>query len=100
MCPYLHRLTDWEEFSQTSQFLSQYEAPSGETGKQYFECVGPERLALSRHLTMIADLNSSFVADKRLWKSMALYPNERELYMFPAQKSRKLGEKRKFSDLS
>ncbi|KAL2858435.1 kinase-like domain-containing protein [Aspergillus pseudoustus] len=34
--------------------------------EQYFSCVEPQRHALSRHLTMVKQLNDQFVADKRL----------------------------------
>ncbi|KAJ5254201.1 hypothetical protein N7524_011381 [Penicillium chrysogenum] len=49
--------------------------------EQYFSCVGPQRHALSRHLTMIEQLNDQFVADKRLWRWIALYLDERDVYM-------------------
>lgn len=38
---------------------------------QYFHQVGPERLALSRKLTLVSSMSEGFVADKRLWKWMA-----------------------------
>lgn len=36
-------------------------------------CVGPERLVVAQHLTMIAALNPRFVVDYRLWESVGLY---------------------------
>lgn len=34
----------------------------------YFSAVEPERRAISIKLTVVSELNQSFVADKRLWR--------------------------------
>lgn len=36
--------------------------------KEYFDAVGPERLALARKVAFAAKMNSPFVADGRLWR--------------------------------
>jgi hypothetical protein len=36
--------------------------------KAYFSCVGLEREALSRKLTLASSLNSGFVTDRKLWR--------------------------------
>ncbi|KAI9798737.1 MAG: hypothetical protein M1825_005019 [Sarcosagium campestre] len=43
---------------------------------EYFSHVGPERLAVSRKLKLISDMNQTFVADKKLWKWLAEALNE------------------------
>ena len=93
--PSIYKLKDRPEFIETSKFLLQYETDSDrnmDEEKQYFACVGPERLALSQHLTMISGLNPNFVADQRLWRWIKLYLKEREIYMFHGDTRKKLAE--------
>ena len=82
--PYLHRLREREETKQIYQSLLTYEVDEegpDKDEKRYFSCVGHERYALSQHLTMIAEMNKDFVADKRLWKWISRYLEERDVYM-------------------
>lgn len=39
--------------------------------REYFSQVGLKRLALSRKLTLISNMNGGFIADQRLWKWLA-----------------------------
>ena len=39
--------------------------------KEYFSRVGLKRLALSRKLTLISNMNGGFIADQRLWRWLA-----------------------------
>lgn len=83
--PVLHKLKNRLEVLQTAQYLSEYKSDAvkeAEREAQYFSCVSPERHALSRHLTVMAELNPCFIADRRLWKWIALYLEDRQLYMF------------------
>ena len=90
----MYKFKDRPEFIETSKYLRQYVTEADramEEEKQYFQCAGLERHALSQYLTMISELNPYFVADKRLWKWVGPYLDEREAYMFPsnARKKRK-----------
>jgi hypothetical protein len=85
--PYLDLIKRKKEFLDAAEdMLTEDEAVDKERSRQneehYFSCVGPERHALARHLTMIAQRNKRFVADKRLWRWIALYLKERDVYMF------------------
>lgn len=93
-------LKSQDDFIKSSQIILQYDASHEEVARsedEYFSCTGPERLALARYLTMIAELNPHFVADKHLWKWISMYLNDRDTYMFPTVHA--LGKrKRKFSE--
>ena len=39
-----------------------------EEEKQYFSCLGLERQAISKKLTIVSEFSKSFVADKKLWR--------------------------------
>ncbi|PLB48747.1 hypothetical protein P170DRAFT_446580 [Aspergillus steynii IBT 23096] len=95
---HLRQLKDRDEFNQISRMILEYdeEEPS-ENEMRYFSCVGQERLALSRHLTVMAELNKGFLADKRLWHWIARYLNEKELYMHSSPELEKRGRKRRIS---
>ncbi|RAL09553.1 aminoglycoside phosphotransferase family protein [Aspergillus homomorphus CBS 101889] len=77
---HLRRIKDCEEYQEASRILSAYdeENPRKPDEKHYFTCVGRERFAVSQHLTVMAELNPTFVADRRLWKWIAQYLRERE----------------------
>ncbi|KAL5366502.1 kinase-like domain-containing protein [Aspergillus floccosus] len=83
--PYICRMKEKKEFLEAAEYVPKDEDDerSRQNEEQYFSCVGPQRHALSRHLTMIQQQNNQFVADKRLWRWILHYLNERDLYMFP-----------------
>jgi hypothetical protein len=54
--------------------------------EEYFSCVGPQRHALARYLTMIMQRNKQLVTDKRLWRWIALYLEGGDVYMFRWQR--------------
>jgi hypothetical protein len=81
--PFLHGLKDRAEVVHTAQCLSEFEpdvAKEAEREAQYFSYKSPERErhAPSRHLTVMAELDPCFVADRRLWKRMARYLEDRQ----------------------
>ncbi|KAJ6178161.1 hypothetical protein N7519_008622 [Penicillium mononematosum] len=83
--PYICHMKGRKEFLEAAEYVLKDEDDqerSRGNEEQYFSCVGPQRHALSRHLTMIEQLNDQFVADKRLWIWIALYLDERDVYMF------------------
>ncbi|KAJ5420421.1 hypothetical protein N7465_002940 [Penicillium sp. CMV-2018d] len=83
--PYLRHIKGETEFLEAAEYVLEDEGDQERLKRdeeQYFSCVGSQRHALSRHLTMIKQLNNQFVADKRLWRWIALYLNQRDLYMF------------------
>ncbi|KAG2017094.1 hypothetical protein GB937_005691 [Aspergillus fischeri] len=85
-------------FKKISSFLGEDETGPGEFTEdesQYFSCVGPERQALSRYLTMVTEMNPTFVADMRLWKCITAYLNERESFMYLRDQERTPSRKRK-----
>lgn len=95
---HINALKTREEFKKISSFLGEDETGPGESTEdesQYFSCVGPERQALSRYLTMVTEMNPTFVADKRLWKCITAYLNERESFMFLRDQERTPSGKRK-----
>jgi hypothetical protein len=84
--PYICHVKGRKDFLEAAEYVLKDEDDherSIRNEEQYFSCVGPQRHALSRHLTMIEQLNDQFVADKRLWRWIALYLDERDVYMFP-----------------
>ncbi|EAW24037.1 uncharacterized protein NFIA_036090 [Aspergillus fischeri NRRL 181] len=86
------------KFKKISSFLGEDETGPGEFTEdesQYFSCVGPERQALSRYLTMVTEMNPTFVADMRLWKCITAYLNERESFMYLRDQERTPSRKRK-----
>ncbi|KAL4894791.1 kinase-like domain-containing protein [Aspergillus ambiguus] len=83
--PYICHMKGKKEFLEAAEYVSKDEwdeERSRRSEEQYFSCVGPQRHALSRYLTMIEQQNNQFVADKRLWRCIELYLNERDVYMF------------------
>jgi hypothetical protein len=83
--PYIRHIKGKSEFLEAAEYVLEDEGDQErlrQDEEQYFSCVGPQRHALSRHLTMIKQLNNQFVADKRLWRWITCYLNEREVYMF------------------
>ncbi|GLA55876.1 hypothetical protein AnigIFM63604_003095 [Aspergillus niger] len=83
--PYIRGMKEKKEFLEAAEHVpkdEEDEERSKQNEEQYFSCVGPQRHALSRHLTMIQQQNAQFVADKRLWRWIALYLSERDIYMF------------------
>lgn len=71
------------EFKNSSEIISRYDTSPEEVAQnehQYFSCVGDERLAISRHLSVVAKLNPHFVADRRLWKWVATSIKERACF--------------------
>ncbi|KAJ5940720.1 hypothetical protein N7516_000888 [Penicillium verrucosum] len=83
--PYLRHIKGKTEFLEAAEYVLEDEDDQERLKRdeeQYFSCVGPQRQALSRHLTMVKQLNNQFVADKRLWKWIELYLNQRDLDMF------------------
>ncbi|PIG81031.1 hypothetical protein AARAC_006078 [Aspergillus arachidicola] len=82
---HIRQLRDREEYKAFSRILLAYEIEEeghSKEEKNYLSCVFRERLMLSQHLTMISDINRDFVADKRLWKWMQQYLNDRDVYMY------------------
>lgn len=80
--PYTCRMKGQKEFLEAAEYALKDEGDqerSRRDEEQYFSCVGPHRHSLSRHLTMIEQLNDQFVADKRLWRWIALYLDERDV---------------------
>ncbi|CAG8131272.1 unnamed protein product [Penicillium nalgiovense] len=83
--PYLRHIMGKADFLEAAEYVLEDDGDQERLRRdeeQYFSCVGSQRHALSRHLTMIQQLNNQFVADKRLWRWIALYLNQRELYIF------------------
>lgn len=86
--PVFEHLKHREEFIQASQTLAAPDPEddylSGNEEEQFFAHVDPVDVAISRHLTVIAELNPRFVVSDRLWNWILSYVDERDLYMFPA----------------
>ena len=83
----LNGLNDRAEFKHIARSLSEYDESNPTQHahaeeQRYFACVGFERHAIARHLNVMAQLNSAFVADRRLWCWIGLYLDERMTYMF------------------
>lgn len=60
----------------SSEIISRFDTSPEEVAQnehQYFSCIGDERLAISRHLSVFEKLNPDFVADRRLWKWVATH---------------------------
>jgi hypothetical protein len=88
---HINRLKTREVFKEISSFLEEDKTGPGESTedeRQYFSCVGLDRRALSSHLTVITEMNPTFVADTRLWKCITAYLNERESFMFVRDQER------------
>lgn len=79
----LNDMKERDEFITSLKMISQYTATPEEmrNEKQYFECNGPERLALARHISTTASLDPKFVADQRLWKWVVIYLKQRDTYV-------------------
>lgn len=86
--PVFEHLKHREEFIQASQTLAAPDPEddylSGNEEEQFSAHVDPVDVAISRHLTVIAELNPRFVVSDRLWNWILSYVDERDLYMFPA----------------
>ncbi|CAG8113721.1 unnamed protein product [Penicillium nalgiovense] len=64
VCPYLRHITGKSEFLEAAEYGLEDEGDQERLRRdeeQYFSCVGSQRHALSRHLTMIQQLNNQFV---------------------------------------
>ena len=83
----LNSLRDRAKFKHVERSLSEYDKshrPKNELteDQHYFACVGLERHSIARHLNVMAQLNPAFVADRRLWRWIGVYMDERMTYMF------------------
>ncbi|OAA58100.1 Protein kinase-like domain protein [Niveomyces insectorum RCEF 264] len=62
---------DTPDAKDLAALLAEDDEPESEVKRResaYFEAVGPDRLALARKITSMAERNPGFVADKRLWR--------------------------------
>lgn len=87
VCPLFEQLRHREGFIQASRALAELDHEddcfSRAEEERYFAHVDPDGIAISRHLTIIAELNPRFVTSESLWNWISLYVDERDLHLFP-----------------